>query len=145
MKLSARSRYGLKLSYILAENYPVRVSAAALEREIKVSGKYIEKIMRALTKEGLVRAERGTNGGYLLAKPPCEISVGSVVRALEDEMEFVSCIAVGNSCSCPAKSVWQRMYDGINGVLDSITLQNMLDDNAGICTYGSCNSEDQNG
>ncbi|MBP5308243.1 MAG: Rrf2 family transcriptional regulator [Clostridia bacterium] len=141
MKLSAKSRYGLRACYILAEKYPEHVSATALERGINVSNKYIEKIMRILTGEGLVSAERGVNGGYYLLREPKEITVGSIVRALEEEMEFITCISSDNSCVCPTKPVWQKLYRGINDLLDGITLQNMLDESEGIRSV-ACNSKE---
>ncbi|MBQ9710558.1 MAG: Rrf2 family transcriptional regulator [Clostridia bacterium] len=142
MKLSAKSRYGLRACYILAENYPLHVSATELEKGINVSNKYIEKIMRVLTKEGLVSAERGASGGYYLLKSPAEITVGCIVRALEEEMEFITCVSQANVCECPTKNVWKRLYAGINEVLDSITLQNMLDENVGSKRADVCNSEE---
>lgn len=143
MKLSSKSRYGLRLCYILAENYPEHVSATSLEREISVSNKYIEKIMRILSKEGVVSAERGVSGGYFLLNEPSGITVGRIVRALEDEMEFATCVSYSNACVCPTKSVWQKLYKGINDVLDSITLQNMLDENAGFHLSDVCKTEDK--
>jgi Rrf2 family protein len=143
MKLSAKSRYGLRACYILAENYPEHVSATTLEKGINVSNKYIEKIMRVLTGEGVVSAERGANGGYFLLRHPSEITVGCIVRALEEEMEFISCISQDNACVCPSKNVWKKLYTGINEVLDSITLQNMLDENAGQPKADVCNLEDK--
>lgn len=142
MKLSSRSRYGLKALYILAENYPDRVSATALERGINVSSKYIEKIMRELGKAGLVAAERGASGGYALSRPPSQVRVGDIVRTLEEEMEFVSCIAGGNKCVCPTKSVWKKLYDGINELLDSITLGDMLEDYANVKRADVCNMDE---
>ena len=142
MKLSAKSRYGLRACYILAEKYPEHVSATALEKGINVSNKYIEKIMRILTREGIVSAERGVNGGYYLLKEPVEITVGSIVRALEEEIEFINCISTESHCVCPTKPVWQKLYRGINELLDSITLQNMLDDNEGM-QAGVCNIKEK--
>ena len=145
MKLSSKSRYGLRACYILAENYPEHVSATELEKGINVSNKYIEKIMRVLTKEGIVSAERGASGGYYLLHKPEEITVGNIVRALEEEMEFITCVAQGNACECPTKNVWKKLYVGINEVLDSITLQNMLNENVGHERVDVCNSEDTKG
>ena len=143
MKLSAKSRYGLRACYILADNYPSHVSATTLEKGINVSNKYIEKIMRFLTKEGLVSAERGANGGYYLLRQPKDITVGDVVRALEEEMEFITCVAQGNACTCPTKNVWKKLYDGINSVLDSITLQNMIDDYRHVGQSDLCNAQEK--
>ncbi|MCI5838474.1 MAG: Rrf2 family transcriptional regulator [Christensenellaceae bacterium] len=142
MKLSSRSRYGLRICYILAENYPAHVSATVLEKGISVSNKYIEKIMRVLIKEKLVSAERGVSGGYYLVKQPKEVTVGQIVRALEEDMQFIMCVCEGNNCVCPTKSVWQKLYRGINDVLDSITLQNMLDENKNITKSNVCKSEE---
>ncbi len=129
MRLSSKSQYGLKACYILALNYPERcVSASSLEKEIAVSGKYIEKIMRMLAGSGIVTAVRGVAGGYKLARAPQSVTVGDIARALEDNMEIVDCISF---CDCPdgcaSGEVWRRLYDGINAVLDSMTLQTMID------------------
>ncbi len=135
MRLSSKSQYGLKACYILALNYPEKcVSASSLEKEIAVSGKYIEKIMRMLSAKGIVRAERGVSGGYRLTRAPEKITIGDVARALEDNMEIVDCVTF--CCpNCATGEVWRRLYDGINGVLDSMTLQSMIDDygREGIC------------
>lgn len=137
MRLSSKSQYGLKACYILALNYPDRcVSASALEKEIAVSGKYIEKIMRMLAGRGIVVAVRGVTGGYKLARAPQSVTVGDIARALEDNMEIVDCISF---CECPegcaSGEVWRRLYDGINAVLDSMTLQTMIEEYGahGVC------------
>ena len=138
MRLSSKSQYGLKACYILACNYPDKcVSASALEREIAVSGKYIEKIMRMLSGNGIVTAVRGVSGGYKLTREPSRITVGDIARSLEDNMEIVDCIS---SCCprCASGDVWRRLYEGINEVLDSMTLQTMLDEHGshGVCICG---------
>ncbi|MBQ6728397.1 MAG: Rrf2 family transcriptional regulator [Clostridia bacterium] len=128
MKLSSKTHYGLMACHILAENYPDNtVSASALESRISVSGKYLEKIMRMLSARGIITANRGASGGYFLAKPPEEIKIGEIVRALEDDMQIIGCVAKDGACRCPSQAVWKRLYDGINEVLDGMTLQQMLD------------------
>ena len=128
MKLSSKTQYGLMACHILADNYPNNaVSASALEARIAVSGKYLEKIMRMLSSRGIIAASRGASGGYYLAKAPEEIKIGEIVRALEDDMQIIDCVGSGKKCCCPSQAVWKRLYDGINEVLDSMTLQQMLD------------------
>ena len=129
MKLSSKTHYGLMACHILARNYPDKsVSASLLEKYIAVSGKYLEKIMRMLSKRDIISATRGVSGGYTLARSPKQITVGEIVRALEDDMEIIECVKDGGKCKCcPSRSVWKKLYDGINGLLDSITLQQMLD------------------
>lgn len=131
MKLSSKTHYGLMACHILGRNYPENtVSASALESYISVSGKYLEKIMRMLSKRGIVSASRGASGGYYLAKPPEEIKIGEIVRALEDDMEIIECVTKEGKCKCcPSSRVWKRLYNGINELLDSMTLKEMLDGN----------------
>ena len=129
MKLSSKAHYGLMACYLLGTNYPEKtVSASELEACISVSGKYIEKIMRMLSKRGIVSASRGMRGGYTLAKAPENITVGEIVRALEDDIEIIECVKKDKRCKCcPSSKVWQKLYDGINDLLDGITLSQVID------------------
>ena len=128
MKLSSKTHYGLMACHILAQNYPdTPVSASSLESYISVSGKYLEKIMRMLSSRGIITASRGANGGYFLAKSPENITIGEIVRALEDDMEIIECVKDGGKCKCcPSSGVWKKLYDGINDLLDGITLEQMI-------------------
>lgn len=129
MKLSSKTHYGLMACHILARNYPDNlVSASTLESHIAVSGKYLEKIMRMLSNRGIITATRGANGGYLLAKSPKEITIGDIVRTLEDDMEIIECVKEGGKCKCcPSSAVWKKLYEGINSLLDSMTLEQMVE------------------
>ena len=115
--------------HILSRNYPEKlVSATELENAIKVSSKYLEKIMRMLSNRGIVGAIRGANGGYFLNKSPNDITIGDIVRTLEDDMEIIECVKTDSNCKCcPSRVVWKRLYDKINDVLDSMTLKQMTD------------------
>ena len=129
MKLSSKTHYGLIACHILGKNYPdTPVSASTLESHMAVSGKYLEKIMRMLSKRGIVTANRGVNGGYFLAKAPERITIGEIVRALEDDMEIIECVKDGGKCKCcPSSGVWKKLYEGINTILDGMTLREMID------------------
>lgn len=128
MKLSSKTHYGLIACHILAKNYPDnRVSASTLETAISVSGKYLEKIMRMLSKRNIVSAGRGANGGYYLTREPKDITVGEIVRALEDDMEIIECVKEDGKCKCcPTSGVWKKLYAGINELLDSMNLEQMI-------------------
>ena len=128
MKLSSKTHYGLMACHILAMNYPsVQISASALENKISVSGKYLEKIMRTLSNNNIVGASRGVNGGYYLLRSPDEITIGEIVRSLEDGMEIIECVSEDAKCKCcPTSNVWKKLYQGINDVLDGMTLGEML-------------------
>ena len=128
MKLSSKTHYGLMACHILAKNYPDElVSASMLEKNIAVSGKYLEKILRMLSSRGIVCANRGANGGYFLSRAPKDITIGEVVRALEDDMEIIECVKEGAKCKCcPTSNVWKKLYAGINEILDSMSLEQMI-------------------
>lgn len=129
MKLSSKTHYGLMACHVLGRAYPDQsVSASSLESQIAVSGKYLEKIMRMLSKRNIISATRGASGGYSLARSPEEITIGEIVRALEDDMEIIECVKTDGKCKCcPSSGVWKKLYDGINGLLDSMTLRQMID------------------
>ena len=129
MKLSSKTHYGLMACHVLGKNYPDKtVSASTLENYIAVSGKYLEKIMRTLSGRGIVSANRGSSGGYYLAKDPKEITIGEIVRALEDDIEIIECVKGAPTCKCcPSSVVWKKLYAGINELLDGRTLKQMID------------------
>jgi len=129
MKLSAKTRYGLIACNLLGKNYPDKsVSATQLESYISVSSKYIEKIMRLLTARGIVSANRGANGGYFLTRSPEQITIGEIVRALEDDMEIVECLKGDGKCKCcPSSGIWKKLYGKINEFLDQMNLKQMID------------------
>ena len=84
MKLSTKGRYGLRALVDLAvhgEEAPVSIQSIAVRQNI--SERYLEQLMGAMKKANLVTSTRGAQGGYRLARPAREISVGDVLRALE--------------------------------------------------------------
>lgn len=129
MKLSSKTHYGLMACHVLGKSYPDKtVSASTLESYISVSGKYLEKIMRTLSGRNIVSATRGASGGYYLQRPPEEITIGEIVRALEDDIEIIECVKGSATCKCcPSSGVWKRLYAGINNLLDGMTLKQMID------------------
>lgn len=127
MKISSKAHYGLQAAYILAEKQSESFSATELGKEMGVSAKYLERIMRALCGAGTVKASRGINGGYSLARDPKSITVGEIVRALEDDLEIIGCVKSGSCEKCASSAVWKKLYDGINSILDSVSLADMVE------------------
>ena len=126
MKISKKAHYGLQACHYLMEVYPNgSVSAKELEKKIAVSSKYLEQVMRALSKQDIVGATRGVTGGYFLTKSPDQITVGQVVRALEENLEIIDCVKKTECNKCPSANVWRKLYKGINQLLDGITLSDM--------------------
>jgi Rrf2 family protein len=132
MKLSTKSHYGLNACYYLAAEYKDEGSAS-LKKLAALSGisePYLEQILLLLKKAGIIYSSRGALGGYRLAKPPSEIPVGEVVRALEDNLEIVGCRNSACDCAaginCKTKAVWSKVYDAINETLDNIRLSELV-------------------
>ena len=133
MKLSTRGRYGIHAMYDLARYAdcgPQSIKAIA-ERE-GIPEAYLEQLIAVLKREGLVTSTRGAQGGYALAREPARITVGDVLRALEGGLNLVDCLdgedACGKACACPSRVVWQKVRDGLNAIVDGITLEDMLED-----------------
>ena len=128
MKLSSKSRYGLNAMYHLAlvDDY---ISLTELSKQTNVSQPYLEKVLGQLKKKKLIDTLRGVQGGYKLTKNPKEITIGEVLRALENDLVFSDCARAGkcNNLSCPNKGVFKVIYDRLNSVLDELTLQDMID------------------
>ena len=90
---------------------------------------YLEQLVAALRKAGLVTGKRGAGGGYTLARDPTEITAGHIVRALEGPIEPQICTAEGDpviNCvreqDCGTREVWLRLQSTIATALDSMTL-----------------------
>lgn len=119
MKLSTKSRYGLRaLTNLVGQDCCCSVNQISQKEHL--SSDYLEKIFSKLKKAGILKVERGVNGGYSLARNPKTISVGEVITALE-KPEFIC----PNFCSCQSKSVWQKIQSGFSHVLNSITLDQL--------------------
>ena len=138
MKISSKAHYGLQACFLLARANGKAVSAKELEKEIGVSCKYLERIMRTLTGAGVVKAVRGTQGGYYLVKSASETTAGAVVRALEDDLEIIGCVKNGTCVKCSSSAVWRKLYDGINAVLNSITLADMVSGDSTVSHGEKC-------
>lgn len=133
MKLSTKGRYGLRALIDLAlysENETVSIQSIAKRQNI--SDSYLEQLMRKLRSAGLIVSVRGAQGGYKLARPANEISVGDVLRALEGSLEAVTCGGEDNSCQgadlCVTKFVWERINSSIRDTVDSIKLSQLVEE-----------------
>ncbi|MDP4181287.1 MAG: Rrf2 family transcriptional regulator [Bacillota bacterium] len=135
MKLSTKGRYGVKAMLDLAlHNSEGNISLKSIAERQELSENYLEQLFASLRKAGLVKSMRGAMGGYVLSDSPENITVGSVLRALEGSLAPVSCVCedVATECSryecCVTKMIWEKMRDGVNQVVDSISLQNLIDE-----------------
>jgi Rrf2 family protein len=108
---------------------PIQIKAIAKRQDISV--KYLEQLMAILKSTGFVRSVRGAKGGYTLAKPANHIKLSDVFNALEGPVNTVECVVDENYCAkaadCVARQLWAEVQRAIDGVLQSMTLQDLVD------------------
>ena len=132
MKLSSRSRYGFRAVMELAMNYgkgPMQLKTIAETGGI--SSKYLEQLIAMLMRSGLIRSFRGPKGGYILSVPPAEVKLSKIIITLEGPDFAVECIdhkTFSTGCGdCVMTAVWAKLHNTMWGLLESITLQDLID------------------
>ena len=132
MKLSTRARYGIRALLDLARNgtsEPVSLKDIAGRQDISMN--YLEHLISPLVKGGLVRTVRGSKGGIMLAKPAASINLSYAVELLEGSTAPVDCVDCPENCQrsddCVTRDVWIELKAAIDGVLSSITLQELVE------------------
>ena len=146
MKLSTKGRYGLRALIDLALYSEAElVSIQSIAARQNISDRYLEQLMRKLKGAGLVVSVRGAQGGYKLARPACEISVGEILRALEGNLDAVACDGTENSCQgadlCVTRYVWQRINNSIKNTVDSIMLDQLVEESRAMREKGQIQLE----
>ncbi len=137
MKISTRGRYGLRAMVDLASQGENRcISLKSIAERQCISPHYLEQLISALKKAGLVKSVRGAGGGYRLSCNPRDVSVGSILKILEGPLYPVDCLSetetkpcgIGSCEKCVTKPVWEKIYESMNDVLNGITLDDLAND-----------------
>ena len=131
MKISTKGRYGLRILLDVAlhqERGPVALSEIA--RRQALSQKYLWKVITPLKTAGFLRAIRGMQGGYVLARTPDEITVRDIVEVLEGPVSLVACVTDPKTCArsadCTARGVWTEIETKLNATMSGITLGDIV-------------------
>ena len=133
MKISTKGRYALRMLIDLAENQGEGyLSLTEISQRQEISKKYLEQIIPVFNNSDILLANRGAKGGYRLSKDPSQYTVGSILRLTEGSLSPVVCagerpIDCPKSSNCPTMPVWQGLAKVITNYLDSITLQDIID------------------
>ena len=108
------------------------VSISSIAQRQDISEGYLEQLMAKLKKADIVRSTRGAHGGYTLARPADEIWVGDVLRALEGSIDPVDCPGLEGECtdadSCITKNLWRRINEGLNKIVDEMSLRSLIEE-----------------
>jgi Rrf2 family transcriptional regulator, cysteine metabolism repressor len=132
MKISTRTRYGVRAMFELAMEYgkgPLQTRTIA-ERE-DISNKYLEQLVAVLKSAGLIRSIRGPRGGYVLVDPPAKVRLLEIFVALEGPIQPVDCLEHETYCprcaTCVTRGVWAEIQKSVTNVLENTTLQDLVD------------------
>jgi Rrf2 family protein len=132
MKLSTRTRYGIRAAIELAKRCgegPVQIKVIGKQQAISV--KYLEQLMAMLKSGGFVHSVRGSRGGYVLAREPEQIKMDELVLSLEGSITAAECVDDDGFCAraadCAARDLWTQVQQAVLDVLKSITLKDLVD------------------
>jgi len=131
MRISTRGRYATRaLVDIALFQGQGPVSLREICERQGLSAKYLDQVMTRLRQAGIVRALRGAKGGFVLAKPPHEVDLLSVILAVEGPVNVVDCVQDPLFCqkseTCVTRKVWIRVSEAVEQVLASIKLQDLI-------------------
>ena len=126
MRISVKSKYAIKMLIDIAENSSNgNVSLSEISERQNISKKYLEQIVPMLTKTGIVRANRGSRGGYTLNQPVGKCTLGDILRATEGDLLPIEDTACSSDESI--QFLWIGMHDAFNKYIDSISLQDIIE------------------
>lgn len=138
MKISTKGRYALRMMADLAmQGGNEYVALKDIAERQNISKKYLEQIVPLLNKAELLKTNRGYQGGYALAKPPEQYTVGEILRVTEGNLSPVACLQFGaNECprraDCVTLPVWEGLYKVIMEYLNGITLSDIIKQTANV-------------
>jgi len=135
MRLSKRGEYGLRAMILMAgtsdPNAPLPVvQIKEISQREQISAKFLEQILLTLKNAGLLHSKMGVGGGYYLAKPPGEISLGQIFRTLDGPVAPIKCVSqmAYEPCGCPneqtcgLRMLMRDVRNAIAGILDNTSL-----------------------
>ena len=130
MRLSARADYALRAAIELAAASSGHVTADQLARAQQIPGKFLETILTQLRRAGLIRSQRGPDGGFWLARPAAEISLADIIRAIDGQLlgvrgerpENVGYIGAAE----PLQRVWIALRASERAILEEVTLSQIV-------------------
>lgn len=133
MILTKMTRFGTRAVFDIAYNasgLPVQVKDIAQRQELPL--KFLEQIFHKFKKADFIKSIRGPHGGYVLTKDPSEITVGDIVRAVDEQLDLVCCVSDSRTCNraeqCPTKPVWEETSRRVQEYLNSVTIADLCED-----------------
>jgi Rrf2 family protein len=134
--LSMKAKYGLRAMSVLAREYgrgPVLIADLATKE--RIPRKFLELILLDLKRKGILRSKKGKGGGYLLSRPPADVSIGELVRALDGPLALLPCVSQTayrrcdeciDEMTCGIRSVMKEVRDRTAEILDGTSLEDLI-------------------
>jgi Rrf2 family protein len=131
VRISTRTRYGMRLMINLARNYNNGYSLLKdVAKSENISEKYLSLIVIPLKSAGLLNAVRGSRGGYSLSKTPSEIKIKDIIETMEGDLCLLECVKNKSACTkssnCVSRDLWLGLSNEIAGYLNSLTLEDII-------------------
>lgn len=130
LRLSKMADYGTVVLTAMVRDPDRSRSAAEIAAAIRVPVPTVSKILKILARGGLVTSLRGAKGGYLLSRPPDRISMADIIHAMDGPIGMTECSVTPGLCiqetGCAVRANWQRINTAVIGVLQGITLDQMI-------------------
>jgi len=132
MRVSAKGDYATRAMQELAMHYnrgPLLIEAIAERQQIPV--RYLEQLLLILKRAGFLESKRGVKGGYYLAKPPAQITLGQIVRLMDGSPAPIFCVDPASHDKCPVESIcgfqsiWDEVHHAISNIIDKTTLEDI--------------------
>jgi len=130
VQISARGDYAVRAALGLAAAHPAVVSAQVLAAEQDMPRKFLEAVLADLRRSGVVRAQRGAEGGYTLTRPPADISIGEVLRAVEGPLAGVRGVRPEQTSYTGTaehlQELWVAVRAAVRAVVDEVSLAEVV-------------------
>jgi Rrf2 family protein len=134
MRISTKGDYATRALQDLALHHdqgPIPIEKVASRQGLPV--RYLEQLLLTLKRVGLLQSKRGVNGGYSLARPPSQITLGEILRAVEGPIDAIYCVGdpPRDQCAfeteCVLREVWTRVSQAVSAIVDHTTLADLCE------------------
>lgn len=136
MRLTTRTNLALRTLMVCAVNPGKIVRKTDVAQAIGASENHLAQVVNQLGQEGFITTLRGRHGGFVLARPAEEISVGTLFRTFEADLPFIECFSADNTCPlkdvCRMSSHLSKAVEAFYSTLDPLMLSDLVDCNAGL-------------
>jgi Rrf2 family protein len=130
VQISARGDYAVRAALSLAQAYPVLMSAQAIAQDQQMPRKFLEAVLADLRRAGVVRAQRGAEGGYTLSQPPRDVTIGQILRAVDGPLAGVRGLRPEETKYSGAAenlpNLWVAVRAAVREVVDEVSLAELI-------------------